>query len=230
MVQPYEDPGTLTELRPDSSTQRYEEARAAAHRAMSTVRIVPDQPETEPEADAAERPAYRGFKAGAAFFGWLIALSMTVFLSLVVAGIGGLAGYFLDYTLVDARQHPTEVALAGAIGATVVLSLAYFCGGYVAGRLARFDGKRQGFGVWLITVLVVVLIAGIGAALNVWYDTVSRFDRTDLPLRLGTLDSDLLLYGALATAGAAVLCTMLFAILGGRAGRRYHDKIDRDLA
>ncbi|GAA1544369.1 hypothetical protein [Kribbella lupini] len=228
MVQPYEDPGTVTELRPDTSTQRYEEARAAAHRAMSTVRIVPDQPETESEVET-ERPSYLGFKAGAAFFGWLIALSMTVFLSLVVAGIGGLAGYFLDYTLLDARQRPTEVGLAGAVGVIVVLSLAYFCGGYVAGRLARFDGKRQGFGVWLITVLVVVLIAGIGAALNVWYGTVSQFDRSDLPLRLGTLDSDLLVYGAAATAGAVVLLTLFFAIVGGRAGRRFHDKIDAEL-
>ncbi|MEV6281272.1 hypothetical protein [Kribbella sp. NPDC051770] len=218
MVQPYEDPGPLS----DTSTQRYEEARAAAHRAMTSVRLVPDQPETE-------RPAYRGFKAGAAFFGWLIALAMTVFLSLVVAGLGGLAGYFLDYTLTDAREHPTEVGLVGAVGVLVVLTLAYFTGGYVAGRLARFDGKRQGFGVWLITVLVVVLIAGIGAALNVWYDAVDRLDRSDLPLRIGTLDSDVLLYGALATAGAVLLCTLIFAILGGRAGRRFHDKIDREL-
>ncbi|WP_143465705.1 hypothetical protein [Kribbella sp. ALI-6-A] len=228
MVQPYEDSGTLTDLRPDESTQRYEEARAAAHRAMTNVRLVPDPPEAEPEFGT-ERPAYRGFKAGAAFFGWLIALSMTVFFVLVVAGLGGVAGYVLDFTAADARRRPTEVALAAAIGVTVVLSLAYFCGGYVAGRLARFDGKRQGVGVWLITVLVGVFVAGIGAALNVWYDAVGRLDRSDLPLRVGTLDPDLLRYGALATAGAIVLLTLVCAILGGGAGRRFHDKIDREL-
>ncbi|MGC4939707.1 hypothetical protein [Kribbella sp. DT2] len=232
MVQPFEDPGTLTDPRADTSTQRYEEARAAAHRAMTSVRLVPDQPETEPgfeAADGTERASYRGFKFGAAFFGWLIALSMTVFLTLVVGGLGSLASYFLDYTRLDAQQRPREVALTAAIVVTVVLSLAYFCGGYVAGRLARFDGKRQGFGVWLITLLLIVLVAGIGAALNIWYDAVDDFDRADLPLRVGTLDSDLLLYGGLATAGAVVLLTLVFAILGGRAGRRFHDRIDAEM-
>jgi hypothetical protein len=39
--------------------------------------------------------------------------------------------------------------------------IAFYTGGYVAGRLARFDGGRQGFGVWMIA-LVVALLAGGG--------------------------------------------------------------------
>ena len=36
----------------------------------------------------------------------------------------------------------------GVVVAAVVLFVAYVCGGYVAGRMARFDGIKQGLAVW----------------------------------------------------------------------------------
>ena len=51
------------------------------------------------------------------------------------------------------------IGLVGAILLLVVLFVAYYCGGYVAGRMARFAGTRQGLAVWLRSILVAGIIA-----------------------------------------------------------------------
>ena len=212
----------LASAEPVASTQRYEEARAAAHRAMTSVTLVPDKPlppETTLSGD--ERPAYRGFKYGAAFFGWLIMLSMIVLLTLVVTGLGAGASSVLDYTRADANEHAGAAAITAAAVFVLVLSLAFYIGGYVAGRLARFDGARQGFGVWMISLLLVMVAAGGGAFLNSQYDLAGRVDRPDVPLT-----NDSLLTGGLITAAAVLMLPLLAALLGGKTGQRYHDKID----
>jgi hypothetical protein len=103
----------------------------------------------------------------------------------------------------------------------LVITVAYYLGGYVAGRLARFDGMRQGFGVWMISLLLIVCASSAGAFLNSNYDYSGRIDRPDVPLT-----DDSLLTGGLITAAALLMLPLLFALLGGRTGQRYHDKID----
>ncbi|TCM37590.1 hypothetical protein [Kribbella sp. VKM Ac-2568] len=225
MVQSYGNTGTLTEPGMDpgtdtTTTKRYEEARAAARRAMTSVTEVPDQPAAKIPAEV-ERPAYTGFKFGAALFGWLITVSMAVLLTAVVAGASYGAGYVLDYTRADAKQQAGTVAITAAVVLVLTLSLAFYIGGYVAGRLARFDGARQGFGVWMITFLLLAVTAGVGAYWNSQYDLVGRVDRPDVPL-----SNDVLLTGSLFTAAALVFLPLLAALLGGKTGQRYHDKID----
>ena len=44
-----------------------------------------------------------------------------------------------------------------------MLTIAYLTGGYVAGRLARFDGARNGLLTWLLGLILTVL-AGVAAA------------------------------------------------------------------
>ena len=46
-------------------------------------------------------------------------------------------------------SRPTRSASSGASCLLVILFLAYLAGGYVAGRMARFDGTRQGVAVWV---------------------------------------------------------------------------------
>jgi hypothetical protein len=213
-----EQTGILIKPEGDSTTQRYEEARAAAHRAMTSVTLVPDKPldQTEPE-----RLSYRGFKFGAAFFGWLIMGSMIVLLSALVTGAAAGTAYVLDYTRDDAEGQAGTAAITVAAVIVAILCLAFYTGGYVAGRLARFDGMRQGFGVWMITFLLIVLASSVGAFLNSRYDLTGRVDRPDVPLT-----NDSLLTGGLITAAALLMLPLLAALLGGRTGQRYHDKID----
>jgi hypothetical protein len=245
MAQQYGETATITTPGPETtSTQRYEEMREAANRAMSTISIPVDQSPTtgtqspttgtqssttgtlpavaiEPELDP-ELLSYRGFKFGAAFFGWLIAIAMSVLLLAAVSAAALGTAQILDYTSSDAKADPGATAITAAAVAVFMLSLAFYTGGYVAGRLARFDGGRQGFGVWMIALLVSVLAAGGGALLNNQYDLIADINRPDV-----ALTNDTLTMGGIIAAATLVLLTLMFAILGGKAGQRYHDKIDR---
>lgn len=216
MVQHYGDTDTVT----TDATQRYEEARAAARQAMTRARV--DAPPQLFFEDAqVDDPAYRGFKFGAAFFGLLVAISITVLLAGVVGAVAIGVESVVNFTRAEAEQQAGTLGIAAAVIVVLTGSFAFYTGGYVAGRLARFDGARQGFGVWMITLLLLAVAAGGGAFLNSQYDLVGRLDRPDVPL-----SNDVLLTGGLFTAAALVFLPLLAALLGGKQGQRYHDKID----
>ncbi|NOL44036.1 hypothetical protein HPO96_27680 [Kribbella sandramycini] len=177
--------------------------------------------DTEPATDN-ELLVYRGFKFGAAFFGWLIAIAMGVLLSAAVSAVAALTAEILDYRRGDAAAQPAAAGITAATMAIVVMGVAFYSGGYVAGRLARFDGARNGFGVWMVALLVLVLAAGAGALLNSQYDWLSDVRRPDIALSTEAMTTG----GVLATA-AMLVVTLLTAVIGGKAGQRYHDKIDR---
>jgi hypothetical protein len=215
VVQHYGDTDTVT----SNATQRYEEARAAARQAMT--RATEDAP-PQPAADAApDDPAYRGFKFGAAFFGWLVAIAMTALLAGVVGAIATGVEMVVNYTRAEAEQRAGTLGIAAAVILVLTMSLAFYTGGYVAGRLARFDGARQGFGVWMFALLITVVAAGVVALANTQNNVVSGINLPNVPLSDSTLAT-----GAIGTAVAVALLTLLAALLGGTTGRRYHDKID----
>jgi hypothetical protein len=170
----------------------------------------------------AELLSYRGFKFGAAFFGWLIAIAMSVLLSLAVSAAALGTAEILDYTRAEAEAQAGAAGITAAAVAVLMLSLAFYTGGYVAGRLARFDGGRNGFGVWMFAFLFSVLAAGAGALLNSQYDLLADVNRPDVSLSTDTVTT-----GGVIAAAALVVLTLLAAIVGGKTGQRYHDKIDR---
>jgi hypothetical protein len=100
--------------------------------------------------------------------------------------------------------------------------IAYYCGGYVAGRMSRFDGARQGFGAWLFGIAVTLLLALAAVILGSEYNVLEQMNLPALPVGESTLTTG----GAIALA-AVVLGTLLAAIVGGKAGERYHRKVDR---
>ena len=103
-----------------------------------------------------------------------------------------------------------------------MLAVAYYAGGYVAGRLSRFDGARQGLGAWLMGLVVTILLAAAGALLGSEYNVLQRLDLPRIPIDEGSLSS-----GGLIALGAILLATLVAAILGGKVGERYHRKVDR---
>ncbi|MET9275691.1 hypothetical protein [Kribbella sp. NPDC003557] len=221
------DTATIATPAGDASTQKYEEARAAASRAMSTISVTPDPPLRTPpalpgddEVDA-DLLSYRGFKFGAAFFGWLIAISMSVLLLAAAAGAALGTAEVLDYTTSDAKAQPGAASITAAGVTVFMLTLAFYIGGYVAGRLARFDGGRQGFGVWMIAVLLAVVAGGAGWVLDSQYGVVDDINWPNVDLAGNTL-----LLGSIAATATLLVLTLLAAILGGKSGRRYHDRID----
>ena len=64
-------------------------------------------------------------------------------------GTAGSAPRSASPTSPPASADAASVGLTLAVVALVVLVVAYFAGGYVAGRLARFDGARNGFLSWV---------------------------------------------------------------------------------
>ena len=103
-----------------------------------------------------------------------------------------------------------------------MLFLAYLAGGYVAGRMARFDGPRQGVAVWVIGLVVVLALAVAGAVLGAQYNVLQQLNLPRIPIEEGTATT-----AGIVTLVAILVATLLCAVLGGTLGTRYHRKIDR---
>ena len=169
---------------------------------------------------ARQRDRFGGFQWGSDFFGWLCAMGLASILTALLVA----AGVALGLSTSDAGNATTaqQIGLGGGIALLVVLAVAWFCGGYVAGRMARFDGARQGIGVWLWTILAAVIVAALAAIGGTKYDI---FQSLNLP-RIAVGDNTLTTGGAIAGA-AAILVTLLAAVVGGKVGERYHRRVDR---
>jgi hypothetical protein len=166
-----------------------------------------------------QRDAYGGVNWGAAFFGWVVAIGIGVLLTAIVSAAGAAIG------LTHKGTASSNAGTIGIVGGALLIAIAvvsYYAGGYVAGRMSRFDGARQGFGVWLIGLVVTLLVAGAGAVLG---DQYNVFEQLNLP-RIPVSTSDLTTGGAIALA-AIVVGSLLAAIAGGKVGQRYHRRVDR---
>jgi amino acid transporter len=175
------------------------------------------------EVRARQRAEHGGINWGAAFFGWLVAVGVAVLLTGILAAAGAAIGLTEPSTASDAQSQPPEtLSLAGAIALLVVLAIAYYCGGYVAGRMSRFDGARQGIATWVVGLLITIAAAVLAVVLGAEYNVVERANLPRIPIGEDTLTTG----GVIATV-AILLGTLLFAALGGIAGARYHHKVDR---
>ena len=175
--------------------------------------------------DAVDRQHDRfgGIKWGAAFFGWLSANGLAVILVALISAAGVAVGLTQGVpSTEEATQQADTIGIVGIITLLVVLFLAYLAGGYVAGRMARFDGARQGIAVWVIGLLVVIALAVLGAVLGSQYNVLSQLQLPRIPVGEGTATTA----GIIALV-AVLLVTLAGAVLGGKMGERYHRKIDR---
>lgn len=172
--------------------------------------------------DAHARDRFGGTNLGAAFFGWLVAIAMTVLLSSIVGAIATALGAAGVVSQTEAERQAGTIGIVAAVVLLVVMLLAYYTGGYVAGRMSRFDGGRQGIAVWLIGLLVTLLAVVLGWIFGSDYNLLSRVNLPSLPI-----PSEQLGWGGIITALAILVGTALAAMAGGKVGHRYHDKVDR---
>ncbi len=179
------------------------------------------RPETARDVRARQYEEFGGFNIGAAFFGWLVATGLAVLLTAILSATGAAIGLTEvtngDVTLDDADT----VSLVGAIFLVLILLLAYFTGGYVAGRMSRFDGGRQGLGTWLFGVLIAVLLAVLGAIAGSEYNVLAELDQPRVPVDEGDLVT-----GGVISLIVILLGTLIAAIGGGKVGERYHRRVD----
>ncbi|MGY1764402.1 hypothetical protein ACI79G_17800 [Geodermatophilus sp. SYSU D00779] len=203
--------------------------RTRTHLDAPTAAAAPAAPEGAHATRGAARDAvdaqharFGGIKWGAAFFGWLSANGLAVLLLAVLSAAGVAFGLSQVDTADAAAQQATTIGLTGGIALLVVLFLAYLAGGYVAGRMARFDGARQGLAVWLIGLLVVVVLGVLGVVLGAQYNVLAQLNLPSIPVSGSTATTAGVVAGV-----AAALVSLLGALLGGGLGTRYHRKIDR---
>ncbi len=154
-----------------------------------------------------------------AFFGLLAAVGLGAVL--VAMLIGGLvAAGVTDFGQTAASLFHHLVIAGGAI-ALATIALSYLTGGYVAARMARFDGWRQGLGVWLLSLLLV--LAFVIAA---WISG-GELD----PSKSISLPGDPVDAGPLGASRAVILAVLavvplVAAVAGGVLGERYHRAVD----
>lgn len=172
--------------------------------------------------DAHARDKFGGLNIGAAFFGWIVAIGVAILLAGIVGAVLAAVGSSIEVTQTEAEREAGTIGVATAVVLLVILALAYYAGGYVAGRMSRFDGARQGVGVWVIGLVVSVVAVVLGAIFGDDYDVLSRVDLPRIPF-----STDEITTGAIVAGLAVVAVTLVSAILGGLLGHRYHNRVDR---
>jgi MFS family permease len=167
-----------------------------------------------------QREEYGGFNIGAAFFGWLVAIGVAVLLTAILSAAGAAIG-LTELSDSEARSDADTISIVGGALLVLVLAIAYYAGGYVAGRMSRFDGTRQGIGVWVFGLLATVVLAIAGAVAGSEYNVLGQLNLPRIPIDEGDLAT-----GGLIALAAVVLATLIAAALGGKAGEHYHRKVD----
>jgi hypothetical protein len=172
------------------------------------------------------RDMYGGVDWLASFLGFVFVLVAGALLSLVV----GLVLVPLGISPDLAGAELGAAAITGLVLVAILVFLTYFFGGYVAGRLARFDGGRNGAMLLLWTGVTVLVLALVNAVLSGFLparvsEDIGNLVQNNLLSTIGGL-SQLGVAGVLIFAGA-LLVALAGGFLGGRLGSRYHTEIDR---
>jgi len=167
-------------------------------------------------ARARQRDEFGGLNWGSSFFGWLVAVGVAAIITGLLAATGAAIGLTTQDASVD------SIGLGGGIALLAALMLAYFCGGYVAGRMSRFDGARQGAGVWVIAFVVTVVLGLLAAIAGDKYNVLAPLNLPSIPVGSSELRS-----GGWIALAAVIVGTFLAAVVGGKWGERYHRRVDR---
>jgi hypothetical protein len=217
----YEDRGTVaTADRPATTTRDTDTGEGRfVHDGDATTAVTGR--EAVRDVRARQRAEYGGLNWGAAFFGWLVAIGMAVIL-LAILSAAGTAFSLSNVSQSDANSNAETIGIVGGILLIAVLAIAYYCGGYVSGRMSRFDGGRQGFGTWAIGLVVTIILAVAGVVFGSEYNVLEQLNLPRIPIDEGSLTT-----GAAIALAAVVVLTLLAAMVGGKAGERYHRRIDR---
>jgi hypothetical protein len=176
---------------------------------------------------AREKEQFGGVKLGSAFFGWLTATGTAVLLTALAAAAGTAVGVANNADVSEAADQaasdPGTVGLVGGIVLLLVLFVSYYCGGYVAGRMARFNGAKQGVAVWLWAVVIAVVVAVLTAIAGDQFNVLGQLNSFPrIPVSEGDLTT-----GGIVTLLIIAAASLAGAVLGGLAGMRFHRKVDK---
>jgi MFS family permease len=164
------------------------------------------------------RERFGGVDIPASIVGMLTALSSTLILAGLVGAAVGAVGYQTGL-----EQNAEDLSTWSMIGGVAVLFVAYLIGGWAAGRMARYDGARNGFATGIWTLVFAGILAGLGAWVGSEYDV---FRNVELPQWFTT---DALTTTAIISGVAAIVAMFVGGVIGGLWGERYHRRADRTI-
>jgi hypothetical protein len=230
-----DDADTRLRRRDEGAIAREREADAAArvreHDDATATRVRDEAPEQRTLAPVVgeetmlavhdrQRIRFGGISWGSAFFGLLSAIGLAAILLGIVAAAGVAIGVsqIKDVT----NGNADTIGLGGAILVLAVVAVSWFCGGYVAGRMARFDGMRQGIAVWVWTVVIGAVLAIVAVIGGSQYDVFARLNLPNVAVGNQSLTT-----GGAVTLAAALVVALIAAIVGGKVGNRFHRRVDR---
>ena len=170
------------------------------------------------------RDMYGGMDWLASFLGFVFAAVVGALFLLIVGLVLAPLGFSLNL-----GGEIGAATITGLVVVAILIFLTYFFGGYVAGRLARFDGGRNGamLLLWTLAVLLLAVLAG-GIFSGFLPPSISESVRSVIQNYVLSPIGDLSQPGIVGILiAAAVLAALLGGTLGGRLGSRYHAEIDR---
>jgi hypothetical protein len=156
----------------------------------------------------------------AAFFGLLAGFGLAALLVAMV--IGALIAAGVTDLGQDAAGLADRLTAGGGAILISIVALGYLTGGYVAARMARFDGWRQGLAVWVLSVLMVLAVA-----IAVWVGGGQLDPTKSISIPSNPIDAGPLSHSGWIPAGVGVVVALVSALLGGILGERFHRAVDR---
>jgi hypothetical protein len=171
------------------------------------------------------RDMYGGVDWLASFLGFVF----TLVLASVFSTIAGLVLVPFGFSPEITGGRLGASVLTGLAVLGVLIFLTYFFGGYVAGRLARFDGGRNGAMVLLWTFIVALILALVAVVFSGYLPDAAADSVGNLVRGTVSTATNLARTGAagIVVAVVALLLALLGGFFGGRLGSRYHTEIDR---
>ena len=196
--------------------------------AISTARSTTDAPgapvtRRHPVTEVWHR--YGGGDIPATIGGLLAAIGTMIILGGVITGGAGNIAY--QTGVFDDDGNVEELSIAGTVAAIVVLFVSFIVGGWVASRMARFDGARNGLIVALWFSVLVVVFGALGIWAGAEYNV---FATLDLPDWVSHWDNQDVTTATALLASAAALVTYAGGYLGGVLGDVYNTRANAALA
>ncbi|ARC57665.1 hypothetical protein AS850_11340 [Frondihabitans sp. 762G35] len=179
-----------------------------------------------------QKQEFSGINFGAGFFGWLASVGLAGILFAIAGGItlavglantSALLGRASAVTLGSVFTGQTQ-QITALVVFLVILFLSYFVGGFVAARMSRFSGAKQGLAVWLWGLFMSIIGAVVAVVAASQSVTLADLEgTTGAGFSMSTFTSP----SALIAEGLVVVVSIGAALLGGLAGTRFHRRVDR---
>lgn len=164
---------------------------------------------------------FGGIDLPATLVGMLAALATLLLLGGLITAAVGAVGY---QTGLDEGAGAQEATIGGLAAGLAALFLSFVVGGWAAGRIARYDGLKNGVmtGVWAL--VLIAILSGLGAWLGAEYNVLQQ---ADLP---SWFSRDAATTGAIVSGVVAIFVMLAGGLLGGVWGERFHRRADAVIA